>query len=120
MDAKELVQEYYNAAALRNPQAVDRFIHDGLELKWHSSKGYLELDKSDYMALVAEMVKSYSSVRLDISHMIAEGNAVTVRYTHYVNAFENPGEEMVLGHFVVIWEVENDKITKGFLMSQLG
>ena len=41
-------------------------------------------------------------------------------YTHYVNAFENPNEEMVLAHFVVIWEVKDGKLYKGFLMSQLG
>jgi hypothetical protein len=120
MNAKELVQEYYKAAASRDTQAIDKLIDNDLQLKWHSSKGYLELDKSDFMTLAAEMSKSYSSSRLDISHIIAEGNAVTVRYTHYVNAFENPGEEMVLAHFVVIWEVVNDKIKKGFLMSQLG
>ncbi len=120
MDAKELVQEYYNAAASGDTQAIDKLIDNELQLKWHSSKGYLELDKSDFMTLAAEMSKSYSSSRLDISHMIAEGNTVTVRYTHYVNAIENPGEEVVLAHFIVIWEVKNTKLYRGFLMSQLG
>lgn len=119
MEAKQVVQQYYNSGALRNSGNID-FIHDELQLKWHSSKGYLELDKSDYTALAAEMNKSYSSSRLDISHMIAEGDAVTVRYTHYVNTIENPNEEMVLAHFVVIWEVKDGKLYKGYLMSQLG
>lgn len=120
MSAKDIVTEYYKAEAFRNPEAAAKFVHDELELKWHSSKGYLELDKSDFFALLSEMSKSYSSSRLDISHMIAEGNAVTVRYTHYVNAFENPGEEMLLAHFVVIWEVKDNQLYKGYLMSQLG
>lgn len=120
MNAKEVVAEYYRQEGFRSPETISKFIHDGLELKWHSSKGYLELDKNDFMALAQEMGKSYCASRLDISHMIAEGDNVTVRYTHYVNAFENPHEEMLLAHFVVIWEVKDGKLYKGFLMSQLG
>lgn len=120
MNAKELVTEYYKLEGFRDVAATQQFIHDDLELKWHSSKGYLELDKNDFMALVAEMGKSYCGSRLDISHIVAEGDTVTVRYTHYVCAIENPTEEMTLAHFVVIWEVKDEKLFKGYLMSQLG
>lgn len=120
MDAKELVTEYYKLQGFRDVAVSQNFIHDDLQLKWHSSKGYLELDKSDFLALVAEMGKSYCSSRLDITHIVAEGNNVTVRYTHYVCAIENPSEEMTLAHFVVIWEVKDNKLHKGYLMSQLG
>lgn len=120
MSAKDVVAEYYNREGFRNPKTADELMHDSLELKWHSSKGYLELDKNDFMALAQEMSKSYCASRLEISHMVAEGNNVTVRYEHYVNAIENPTEEMLLAHFVVIWEVKDGKLYKGFLMSQLG
>ncbi len=120
MTAKELVTDYYQSGASRTTEGIARCLHDDMILKWHSSKGYLQLDKSDVLALTAELEKSYCSSRLDISHIIADGDAVSVRYTHYVNAFENPHEEMVLAHFVVIWEVKDDKLYKGFLMSQLG
>lgn len=120
MDAKTLVTDYYNSEAFRKKEAMDRFIHNDLVLEWHSSKGYLQLDKSDLLALAAELDKSYSSSRLNISHIIADGNNVTVRYTHYVHAFENPNEEMILAHFVVIWEVKDGQFYKGYLMSQLG
>lgn len=120
MTAKELVTGYYDAEAFRNAKAMERFVHDELVLHWHSSKGYLELDKNDLVALAAELHKSYSASRVNISHMVEEGNTVCVRYTHYVNAFENPGEEMILAHFVVIWEVKDGKLYKGYLMSQLG
>ncbi|MGV3459083.1 MAG: nuclear transport factor 2 family protein [Flavobacterium sp.] len=120
MDAKELIQEYYKLEGFRDVAESQKFIHDEMELKWHSSKGYLELDKNDFLALVAEMGKSYCASRLDISHIIAEGNNVTVRYTHYVCAIENPTEEMTLAHFVVIWEVKHGKLYRGYLMSQLG
>lgn len=120
MDAKELVTAYYESQAYRNSKILDKFVDNNLVLHWHSSKGYLELDKNDLLALASELEKSYTSSRLDISHIIAEGNNVSVRYIHYVNAFENPNEEMILAHFVVVWEVKNKKMVKGYLMSQLG
>lgn len=120
MDAKQLVTDYYNSDAFRNSASIDKFMHDGLLVKWHSSKGYLELDKDDLIALTSEMAKSYSSSRIAISHLIAEGDTVSVRYTHYVNTIENPWEEMVLAHFVMVWEVKDDKLYRGYLMSQLG
>lgn len=120
MNAKDTVTEYYSSGAYRTKDGMDRYLHPDLVLQWHSSKGYLQLEKSDLLTLAAELEKSYSASRLHISHMIAEGDAVTVRYTHYVNAFENPGEEMVLAHFVVIWEVKDGLFHKGYLMSQLG
>ena len=120
MNAKELVTEYYESGASRTTEGVKRYLHDDLVLQWHSSKGYLQLDKNDILSLSAELEKSYCASRLNISHIIGEGNNVTVRYTHYVNAFENPHEEMVLAHFVVIWEVKDGKLYHGYLMSQLG
>jgi len=120
MTAKELVSDYYRDGAFRNKDNMKNYLHDDLLVKWHSSKGYLELEKEDLLALAAELDKSYSAARLDITHIISEGNLVTVRYTHYVNAIENPGEEMVLAHFVVIWEVKDNKFHRGYLMSQLG
>ena len=119
MGAKELVKEYYNSEAYRNAEAMKRFIHNDLVLQWHSSKGYLELDKNDLLALAQELGKSYVSSRVVISHMIEEDNKVCVRYTHYVHAFENPDEEMILANFMIIWEIKDNQLYKGYLMSQL-
>lgn len=119
MGAKEIVAGYYSHDGSSSERA-ERLIHNDVVVKWHSSKGFLQLDKKDILALAEELDKSYSSARLDISHMLEDGNNVTVRYTHYVNAFENPNEEMVLAHFVVIWEVKDGQLYKGWLMSQLG
>ena len=119
MGAKEIAAEYYSQSG-KSTERVQRFIHDDVVVQWHSSKGFLQLDKKDILALAEELDKSYSSARLDITHLLEEGNNVTVRYTHYVNAFENPTEEMILAHFVVIWEVKDGQLYKGWLMSQLG
>jgi len=120
MTAKELVLEYYTLDALRNPQVMDKYIHNDFILQWYSSKGYLEVDKKDLMALAAEMGKSYTSSRIEISHILEEGSQVSVRYVQYVTAFENPNEEMVLAHFTMFWEVKDNLLHRGYLMSQLG
>jgi hypothetical protein len=120
MGAKEIVADYYGLRAGQGAETAKRLLHNDVVVKWHSSKGFLQLDKKDIVSLAEELDKSYSSARLDITHMLEDGNNVTVRYTHYVNAFENPTEEMVLAHFVVIWEVKDSQLYKGWLMSQLG
>lgn len=120
MDAKGLVKEYYTSEVFMKSAVIDKYMHPDMLLQWHSSKGYLELDRNDLRALAAELEKSYSASRLYISYVIAEGDNVCVRYTHYVNAIENPSEEVVLAHFVVIWEVKDGLLYKGSLMSQLG
>ncbi len=119
MDAKELVTAYYKSDAFSNPEVADRFIHNDIAMEWRSSKGFLQLNKADLIELVTGLKKAYSSYRLRINNIIADGNKACVRYTHYVNAFENPDEEVILGHFVAIWEVKENKLYKGYLMSQL-
>ncbi|WP_297332307.1 nuclear transport factor 2 family protein [Flavobacterium sp.] len=120
MDAKELVTAYYNSDAFGNPDVMDRFIHKDMKMEWRSSKGFLQVDKEDLLELVAGLKRAYSSYRLDIGHIIADGGRACVRYTHYVHAIENPSEEVVLGHFVAIWEIKDKKLYKGYLMSQVG
>ena len=121
MDAKELVTAYYNSEAFSNPDVMDRFIHKEMALEWRSSKGFLQLDKNDLMELVAGLKRAYVSYRLDIGHVIGDGSkSAAARYTHYVHAIENPNEEVVLGHFMVVWEVKENKLYRGYLMSQAG
>lgn len=119
MGAKEIVADYYSLRTKEGAETAKRLLHDDVVVKWHSSKGFLQLDKKDIVSLAEELDKSYSSQRLDITHLLEDSNNVTVRYTHYVNAFENPNEEMVLAHFVVIWEVKDGQMYRGWLMSQL-
>ena len=54
-----------------------------------------------------------------ITHILEEENSVAVKFSHFVKTFENPREEMLLAHFMVIWEIKDDKLFRGFQMSQL-
>lgn len=119
MMAKELVTDFYKSEALRNTETINRFLHDEMEFHWHSSKGFLKMDKNGLMNLSDEMNRSYLSSRIHFSHILQEDNTVSVRYTYYVTPIESPNEEMILAHFMTIWEVKDGKLFRGYQMSQL-
>lgn len=50
--------------------------------------------------------------------MLQDGNHVTIRYKYYVSTLENPEEELGISHFIRIWEVKDDKMYRGDLVSQ--
>lgn len=119
MMAKQLVTDFYQSDALRNTETLNRFLHDEMEFHWHSSKGFLKMDKTGLMNLSEEMKRSYLSSRIHFSHILQDDNNVSVRYTYYVTPIESPTEEMVLAHFMTIWEVKDGKLFRGYQMSQL-
>lgn len=119
MSAKEIVQEFYKSDALLENKIVSKLLHDDVVLEWHSSKGYLKLKYQDIIDLTTELGKAYVRSKARITHILEDGNTVSVRYSHYVKTIENPREEMLLAHFMVIWELKNNKLYRGYQMSQL-
>jgi ketosteroid isomerase-like protein len=119
MSAKEIVKEFYESNALRDGDLMDQFIHPDITLEWNSSKGFLQMNRNDLLKLSDELKKAYHSSRVHINHLLEEDNVVTVRYVHHVKTIENTREEMILAHFLVIWELKEGKLYRGYQMSQL-
>jgi len=119
MSAKEIVQEFYKSDVLLDAEAVGKFLHEDIVLEWHSSKGFLKLKRQEIIDLASELGKAYVRSKARITHIFEAGNNVSVRYSHYVKTIENPREEMLLAHFMVIWELKNNKLYRGYQMSQL-
>ncbi|MCF6129512.1 nuclear transport factor 2 family protein [Flavobacterium sp. AS60] len=119
MSAKEIVQEFYKSDALLETETVSKLLHDDIVLEWHSSKGFLKLNRQEIIDLTTELGKAYVRSKARITHILEDGNTVSVRYSHYVKTIENPREEMLLAHFMVIWELKNNKLYRGYQMSQL-
>lgn len=119
MSAKEIVQEFYKSDALLENETVAKLLHEDVVLEWHSSKGFLKLRHDDIIGLTTELSKAYVRSKARITHILEDGNTVSVRYSHYVKTIENPREEMLLAHFMVIWELKNNKLYRGYQMSQL-
>lgn len=119
MSPKKFVQQFYKSDALIDASIMDAYLHPELSIEWLSSKGRIELDREKTLALAAELGRAYVRSKARVSHILQEGNMVTVRYSHYIKTIENPREEMLLAHFMVIWEIKDDKLYRGYQMSQL-
>lgn len=116
--AKEIIRDFYRSDILMDPTVLDRFFHKDVVLFWNSPNGLSTLYYDDLVAFFDEVRKSYSDLRLEISHLLADENFVTIRYKYHVRTMENPDEEMGIAHFLAIWEVRDDKIHKGYQISQ--
>lgn len=119
MSAKKIVQEFYKSEALINGELMKNFLHPEVVLDWNSSTGFLQLKHKDIMDLTSQMERSYVRSKARVTHLLQDGNNVAVRYSHFIKTVENPREEMLLAHFIVIWEVKDDKLFRGFQMSQM-
>lgn len=119
MSVSDLVQKFYASDALMHHHLIAQFLHDDLEVFWHSTTGYLHLNKQDLVDYSLHLEKAYDSSRFDITHFLKDGDSVTVRYTHFVTTKENPNHELILAHFMAIWEVKDQKLYRAYIMSQL-
>ncbi len=119
MSAKKIVQDFYKSDALINSEIMKTYLHPEVVLDWNSSKGFLQLKHKDILELTLQMERSYVRSKARVSHLLQDGNTVTVRYSHFIKTVENPREEMLLAHFFVIWELKDDKLFRGFQMSQM-
>ena len=119
MSAKKIVQEFYKSDALISSEIMKNYLHPEVVLDWNSSKGFIQMNHADIIAMAGELGKAYMRSKARISHILQDGNEVAVRYSHYIKTVENPREEMLLAHFFVIWELKDGKLYRGFQMSQL-
>lgn len=119
MKAKKIVSNFYKSDVLLDAKLVDDFLHPEVQLEWHSTKGFLTYNKTQLLQMSDELSKAYVRSKNNITHLIGKDDFVTVRYSQYVKTIENPREEMLLAHFMVIWEIKDDKLYRGYQMSQL-
>lgn len=119
MTPKKIVEAFYKSDALIDSALMETFLHPEILLDWNSSKGFIQMRREELVALAAELGKAYARSKIRISHILADGNLVSVRYSHFVKTIENPREEMLLAHFIVIWEIKDGKLFRGYQMSQL-
>ncbi|MEQ3661894.1 MAG: nuclear transport factor 2 family protein [Flavobacterium sp.] len=118
MTIKELLKDFYISDGIRNVDALNEILHDNVVLHWDSSEGKLILEKKELLNLAKELNLNYAKSIIEISHIIAEDNFVTIRYNHKIATIENPNELMHIAKIIVIWEFSGNKLTKGYQISQ--
>ncbi|AWI26526.1 nuclear transport factor 2 family protein [Flavobacterium pallidum] len=119
MNAKKLVQAFYKSDALIDPKVMETYLHPEVKVEWNSTKGLIKMNHAEIIAFTTELSKAYVRTKVRISHILQEGDMVSARYSHFVKTIENPREEMLLAHFFVIWEIKDDKLFRGYQMSQI-
>ena len=119
MTTKKLVQDFYKTDAFINVSEMENYLHPEFILEWQSSKGFSKMNREEVLDLTKTMSASYVKTKVIIHSFIQEKNQVALRYSQYVNTVENPREEMLLANFFVILEVKDDKLYRGYQMSQL-
>ena len=116
--AKEIVRSFYLEDLLKDPTVLDRFFHPEMVLLWNNSDGLTIMHFDDIIEFFSEIRRTYQDFRLEISHLLEDDNHVTIRYKYYVKTIENPDEELGIAHFIAIWEVKDDKLYRGYQISQ--
>lgn len=117
--AKDIVKALYNSNILNDTSIAKKFFHPEISLIWNSATDGLSLlNFDDLVQFFQEISRSYIDMRVEVSHILQEDNFVTIRYKYYVKTIENPEEELGIAHFISIWELKDDKLYKGYQISQ--
>ncbi|OUR91981.1 hypothetical protein A9Q87_09270 [Flavobacteriales bacterium 34_180_T64] len=117
MSPKEIVKSFYDMDLANAPNAIDLF-HNDCDLHWNSTNGYTKLDYSGINEMLEGVKKAFLSFKYRLSHLLEDDNVVTARYTIYVTPIETPDIEQALAHFTSIWHIKDNKLFKGYEISQ--
>src|SRR5690554_5365969 len=115
---REVGKNLYDPNFIENDILAQDLFYPGLLLTWNSATGISEMDYSDMVDFFVEIKRAYSDIRVEISHLLAQDNYVTVRYKYYARTLEDPEEEFGIAHFMVIWEIKEGKLFRGYQISQ--
>lgn len=118
MTPKEIVQELYVNDGLRNRDFLNDVLHVNMLLEWRSSEGLLVKDKNSLLDLATELKQNFAIFSSEVLHFITENNIVSIAYNQFGASIENQKDLILIGRFIVIWEFENNKIIKGYQISQ--
>ena len=119
MNLKKIILDFYKSEALINPTILASYLHDDIVFEWNSSTGFIQMNREDLLKLASELSRSYIRSKVKISHLVKEGHLVSVRYAHSVKTLENPREYILLANFMVIWELKDEKLYRGYQISQV-
>ena len=117
---KDRVRSFYETDLIHTIEVFSEYLHPEIELCWNSSFGFHKKDFNDIKTMFSEMASSFETLRCEISHLIAEENTVTIRYTYFVTTIEMPDKEEAIAHFITIWELKENKLYRGYQISQQG
>lgn len=115
-DVKKIVIDFFESDFYLSEATFKKFIHKDTEINWNGSTGFSQLNYESFKNRVLEMGKSYQKLIPKISHVIAENNKVCIRFLMLVEVNELEETEQ-LADFMSIWEIKDNQLWKGFIVS---
>lgn len=115
---KRTVREFYTSDFYINPDSISNYLHPEAELIWNTSSGRHEMKYVDIEDFSRNLSQAFDSLRAEVTHLFREKDWVTIRLSYFVKTVENPDEELPLVHLMAIWELKDNKLYKGFQISQ--
>lgn len=115
---KSIVSGFYTSDFFNEIDNVKKYLHPEMELFWNARTGYSHMNRDEVFAMASEASKSFESVRCEITHLLEDGDNVTIRYTYFVRMIEDPNEEVPVAHFMAIWKIKDGLMYRGYQMSQ--
>ncbi|GAA0759264.1 hypothetical protein [Psychroflexus lacisalsi] len=116
-DNKKLVKNFFSSKYYKNIANFEKYIHPKIRIDWNSSKGFFQFDYDKFKSMSTEMGKSFETMSPEFSHLIEENNKVCARFTYNVETLES-SDLIGLANFFSIWEIKDEKLYRGFIMSQ--
>ncbi len=120
MQFEEIVKQLYHEDGLRNKAYLQTILHEEFKLEWDSSFGHKVMFKDDILCMAEELKANYHTSNVSVVDVIEDKNKLVVHYLHHASTIENPKELFTIAKVVVIWEIENNKIVKGYQISKAG
>ncbi len=117
--SKKILQAFYKAEALIHPEILADFLHPEVIVEWRSTTGLIRMNYEELVEMSTELSRAYVRSHIRVTHIISDKDQVASRYSHFVRTLENPNEEILLAHFMAIWEFKDGKMYRGFQMSQV-
>ena len=91
---KQVIKDFHQANIINDETVLENYFHKELVLIWNSADGLSIMNYEDLIAFFLEIRRTYHDLRIEISHLLQDGNHVTIRYKYYVRTIENPEEEL--------------------------
>ena len=102
---------------IHNNEIMNKYLHSDVDLHWYSSSGFFKMKYDDIIGFFKELRSSFEFSRCEISDMLIDKEKVSISYDLIAKPIESSSEE-IMGHFMCIWELKDDKLYKGHMVSQ--
>ncbi|SHJ23029.1 nuclear transport factor 2-like protein [Flavobacterium haoranii] len=118
MEPNQIIERLYDLDGLRDVDFLESIIADEFTFEWDSSQEKRVMSKSDIVALAHELKNNYHLSKTTVLDKVVTDSKIVVSYLHHVATIENPKELFTVARIIVIWDIENGQLIKGYQISK--